>query len=836
MRTLWPILALLFIAATVEENNLYRIAQAAYNDGIYDLAERQLAEFLQKFPDSERADAVALQLAQAQLNQGKWRDAVRTLQDALARWPAEKRPDGFRFWLGEALLRGEKYAEAEARYTEVLEKFPRSAYRTQAHYGSALAQFKQSKFDDAAETLQRLVKLGPKGELAEETELLRGQIELARERFEQADGVFEATIKKFPATRTFYRAHIWLAESLARRGQFDEALKGYAVVVDAFKSKPAAAKTEKRVDAQLAAEAWYGMGWVHWQQQNFDPAAAAFSSALTVAQTPELKRDALLKLGEAYVRAGKLADGVAKLKAFLQANPADPIADEVQMTVADLLFGNGEFAAALPEYARLISQHPQSALRAKANFYAGACADKLSQPNDALKFFQQAFESAGQTDTAMAEQALFKLGDVQFGLGRFTDAINSYQRLISSYPASQLIDHALFQLGQSYQRTRNAEAAAVTYESLVEQFPHSVYAPEAQFQVGLIEVGLGNEEQARAAFTAVVEKFSPGEWADRAALANGESFYREGKYDEAIATFEKLIAAGLGTDLGERAFYNRGWCYLQQGQADKTLAEFTEFLKKFPQSQLAADVQFWVADYYMKQRDYIRSQENYQALVRDHPKSKLAETAQYYAARSAYARQDYKAAIELYEALLKTFPQSGWRCDARFGQGDALTELGQFDDALLVFDSLIKEFPDCYLLCEAQGRKGDCQFTLARFEDAGISYRNALTCAREADPATRYQIHYKIGQSQEKAGKLADAFEQYAKPLYESLAVPDPTAPRERFWTCKAGLAAAGIKEQQQQWREAIKLYERLLDLCPDLKPLVEERIRKLRVEHLILF
>ena len=80
------------------------------------------------------------------------------------------------------------------------------------------------------------------------------------------------------------------------------------------------------------------------------------------------------------------------------------------------------------------------------------------------------------------------------------------------------------------------------------------------------------------------------------------------------------------------------------------------------------------------------------------------------------------------------------------------------------------------------------------------------------------------------------AFEQYAKPLYETLAVPDPTAPRERFWTCKAGFAAACIKEQQQQWREAIKLYERLLDLCSDMKPVLEERIRKIRVEHLILF
>jgi tetratricopeptide (TPR) repeat protein len=188
--------------------------------------------------------------------------------------------------------------------------------------------------------------------------------------------------------------------------------------------------------------------------------------------------------------------------------------------------------------------------------------------------------------------------------------------------------------------------------------------------------------------------------------------------------------------------------------------------------------------------------------------------------------------------VLKTYPNSAWRCDARFGEGDALTELGQFDNALLVFDALGKEFPDCYLACEAAGRKGDCQFTLERYDDAIASYRQALQCARgsEADPVFRNQLSYKIGQSFEKAGKLADAFEHYSKVVYENAAAPAENAPPERFWLCKAGLAAAAIKEQQQQWRETIALYEKLLALCPDLKPLVEERIRKIRVERLILF
>src|SRR5213594_3561582 len=105
----WPLLALLLVAATptTEELRQYRVAVAAFDDKLYDVAERQLAEFLAKFPESEHADNAQYLLGQAQLNQGKSESAVKSLEQTLARWP-DKRPDAIRFWLAEALVRGAK--------------------------------------------------------------------------------------------------------------------------------------------------------------------------------------------------------------------------------------------------------------------------------------------------------------------------------------------------------------------------------------------------------------------------------------------------------------------------------------------------------------------------------------------------------------------------------------------------------------------------------------------------------------------------------------------------------------------------------------------------------
>ena len=471
-------------AAAPDETRMYRVAEAAFKDGLNDLAERQFVEYLAQFPDSDRADGVVLDLVQAQLNQGRWEAAVKTLQDALAKWPTEKRPDGFRFWLAEALSRGERYIEAEQRYSEVIEKYPHSAYRPQALYGLAFARFKLGHFKPAMQALDEFDKLGPKPDLAQEGELLRGQIHLALQQFDKAETVLASVVNKYPNTRAAFRADIWLGESLSQRKQADEALKRYGAVIDSYKSSP-----NKPVTGELAAKAWRGEGWVYWGQQKFNDAAQSFSQALALTQDRSLKREAMLKLGESYVRAGQLADGVAKLKAYLRSTPNDPLADEIQMTIGDLLFASNDFTNALPEYANLIDKYPQSALVAKANLDAGWCAWKLEKMSDALPYLHQA--TALATDPAIAAEALFKSGDAEFALGQYTDAISDYQRLISTYPETKLLDRAMFQLGQSYQRTHNGEAAVHVFESLVQQFPNSAHAAESQFSIGVIDGGFG---------------------------------------------------------------------------------------------------------------------------------------------------------------------------------------------------------------------------------------------------------------------------------------------------------------------------------------------------------
>lgn len=815
---LLPLVALLLVAAAPDESRQFRMAQAALDDKLYDVAERQLQEFLRQFPASERLDNAEYLLGRAQVGLGKWDAAVKTLQGALGRAP-EKRPDAIYYWLGEAYSGASQFALAAAQYDEVVEKFPRSANFTAALYGLAYVQLKQGQFAQANEALDKLAKSQPKGDATFDADLLRAQLHLARQEYAKAEAVLDTITQRAGTTRAFYRANYWLGESLQRRHEFTNAVSRYAVVTDAFREKP-----NKPVDSQLAAEAWYGAGWTQWQLGKFGAAAELFNAAFTNSVTTQLKRDALLKLAEAQVRGGRVDEGVGRLREFLKARPADPLVDEVQLAIGDLLFGAGDPASALTEYTQLIKAYPQSPTLSRAYVQAGWSAWQLRQLAAALAFFQQ----ANLLQPAAVVQ--IKIADCQAALGQFPAAAASYRRVLEQFPAAPDLDRALFELGETSRRLEDPAAATVAFQRLVKEYPQSELAPQAQYSLGQILTTQGKAAEARAAFSVVANKFPTSVWASNAALAVGESYTEEGQPERAIGEFDKLTSGGLDTELAQQAFYSRGRCYALIGKPDKTLTEFLEFLKAHPQASLAPRIQYWVADEYLRQRDYLKAQAQFQALSETYTNYVDADAALYFAGRSAYARQDYKTAIELYESLVKKFPQSNWRCEARFGQGDALSELGQYDDALLVLEALTKDFPDCRFVSEAYGRKGDCQYTLTRYDDALVSYQKALDAAKTTD--LRVQVFEKLGKTYEAQKKVDDAIQAYAKAVYEATVGVTTNEPPERFWSCRAARAAANLKEQQNQWRDAITFYEKLAAQCPDLKAMAEDRIRKLRVQH----
>ena len=108
-------------AASTREVRAYSAAASAFQDGMWGRAEVEFAEFVEKYPKSERVPEAVLMQAEADIKQQKYLQAVELLTTHETQ--AGKLADQYVFWLGEAQFQNEDYAAAAATFARLVRDF-----------------------------------------------------------------------------------------------------------------------------------------------------------------------------------------------------------------------------------------------------------------------------------------------------------------------------------------------------------------------------------------------------------------------------------------------------------------------------------------------------------------------------------------------------------------------------------------------------------------------------------------------------------------------------------------------------------------------------------------
>src|SRR5687768_16438187 len=95
--------------------------------------------------------------------------------------------------------------------------------------------------------------------------------------------------------------------------------------------------------------------------------------------------------------------------------------------------------------------------------------------------------------SSLAANAQYWVGECQYRLGRYKDALKSFYHVVSYYPLSPKLAASTLKIGQTYTRLKDHEKARMMYERVVDQYPDS---PEAEVARKAIEVETMKAEPA----------------------------------------------------------------------------------------------------------------------------------------------------------------------------------------------------------------------------------------------------------------------------------------------------------------------------------------------------
>ncbi|OQW96248.1 MAG: hypothetical protein BWK77_05685, partial [Verrucomicrobia bacterium A1] len=689
--------------------------RAALEDGLFDIAEKQLKQYLRRAATREDRVEGTLLFARALFGQGRYRDCVDLLNRRAAWARGTETEEAFAYWTGRAQYELGDYTGALKTSEALRQNYPDSPYRPAAARLRAKCYVRTRQFDEALELYAAIQKKHGDSPEAPDNLLDWSGTLIDLGRRDEARGILENLVGKYPASEAAVQARLWMGKLYADQREWNKALDALLVL---------AKQEDARADRRAAA--WMAIAELYETQTNLAAAVDALEQGGQVVQDPRAKLQSDVYRGRLLVRSGRVDEGLALLRNAVKAMPTDRLAGNTQLDLAQALLDQNLHEKALAEFQRYLDAFSDPAGSARAQMGRGWSLWGLGRYAEAAAAFEKAHSL--QTDPAEKAQSLLKAADACFANQQFSLAADRYDRVVADYPDSPLAARARFHSAECLAQLGRRADAEKAFLALAEAPVQELFTRQAFLRLARLKEDSGQWEQAMAAYDRVAASCTNDAICARALHGRGLIRYRLGQFKEALDDFERVVNDYPAGEVAEQAVYMRGWCLYLLGNDDRALALCEDFIRQYPKSVWAPDVLFWLGEYHYNHGNHAQAESRFAELAERYPDGALAEAALYWAGRAASVKKEYIRAIEYYTRLAKNHPDSPKIAEARFAQGDALSELGQFATAILAFEEVIARFSKSYLVDLAWGRKGDCQFTLGkddpkRYEEAMVSYQ-----------------------------------------------------------------------------------------------------------------
>ncbi len=800
-----------------QEVHAYEVALRFFQGAAYDLAEKELASFLQAHPGSEKGTEAVLLLAQARYQQQKAEAALQVLQERLP--AAGPLTDQYLYWIGECQFRLDRFAEAISAFSQVATNFPASTNRLDAVVGEAYAQYRTGNARRTVELLSatnsifgQAIQGRPADDLVVRGLLLLGNAALACEAYAVGEAaltqpMLEGLKPEFEWQRRFLLSRLQVAGQ-----RWDAARTTIEGLLGQSESQTNTVAIAFRADATAL------LGQVFEQTNNLEGALRAWEQNLAAGVPAARREQAAVSLSRLALTPGRGDATPGWLEGILNRYPGDAGLDPLRLALSDWLLRRhfaappaaGAAALTLIQQARrtavLVTTNASPALAGKAFYNLGWCFWEESRVPSASNQWSaalEAFQSAARSLPRSLEQAIarFKAGDCQYALTNYAAALTNYWQAATNYvdlpgmtnaaaglatywkPAEAgaeatsskagLADSALHQVVRTGLELGDFATAESAISLLWSRYPDSPFTDRGMLLYGQALGRSGKTAEARAFLQEHGRRLPQSPWRPEAELTIALTWQQEGNWGVALADYDRWLTNYAEHPSRGVAEYERAWATFKTQDETNALQRFTNYVATFSSHPLAPAAQHWVADHYFRKEQFDLAELEYQKIFQNTnwASSELCHYARLMAGRSAFARRVFREAKAYLIDLINTNCPPDLLPEVYFLLGDSIRQAAEstnlvqsFSEAVEAYSRIPRNHPNSPLVPLAWGEIGNCHFQLGTADPkayllAATAYTNVLTSV-PADVATRSQAEVGLGLVRERQAGLATAAER----------------------------------------------------------------------------
>ncbi len=658
-------------AATPEAQRTIDRARSLFDQGRWSDARNEFIRARRLLSSDDRAERQCADcyLAACAVELGS-RDAEAALRSFAARYPGSVYNNDVHFALASYYCTRDDFARAAEAFAEVDRSLLSDRQREQYDFRTGYIAFSEGDYDRARELFGRI----PAGSsYADHAAYYRAYIDYAGNRNAEAKRAFAALAKSDAYGRL---APYYLLQLEYREGN-------YRYVVERGEELLRQAAPEHRRELmRVMAESWYHLG-------DYDRTLDYLNRWL--GDGGVMGRDENYLMGFALYRTAQYADAADCLRKACGADDA---------------------------------------LTQNASYHLADCCLRSGDKQQALHAFAMASNDA--FDAAIAEDALFNYGKLQYELGGgvFNEAINVLGRYLDKYPSSERAREARELLIAAYYNSSDYDAA---YRA-IKAYPQ----PDGELRAALQKIAYFRGLEAYAAGDAeaagryLAESAAVGvspRYAALAAFWQGEIAYDRKEYAAAAAKYDAYLKRAPRSEAEYAlAHYNLGYVRFAQERMPEARELFSRFLALHKEGdRYRADAWNRLGDACYAERDFDGAVEAYDraaasgqeerfyaqyqraltlGIQEQYPRKIEAlkrivaagrgdylDDAQYELGRTYMAQEQYHSAAAALERFVETYPRSPYRAAALSDLGLVHLNLGDRQKSLKYYDMAVKASP-----------------------------------------------------------------------------------------------------------------------------------------------
>ena len=517
------------------------------------------------------------------------------------------------FWGADSYLQTGRFAEAQRMLNRYLDAYPDGTHAVEAHYVLGWTHFKSGNYAQAAGAFQTFLdRYDPQDAsipYAQDARLRLADSYYAQKRYDEAVSAY----RQVDGEGSDYAAY-QAGQALQFAGRSDEAVRVLRSLVEDYPQSP------------WRQEALYRTGLIHFQEQEYAEARAAYRQLLDRYPNDRYAARALYGVGDTYYNAGEMERAAQTYRRVLERYPESETVTDAASSIFFALNAAGASDQAEAVVDSFAAANPDADIVSELRFRRAEAAYQSGDRDEALRLFRS-FTRTSNND-ALLPRAYYYLGIIYADRDEADEAETYLRQLVRSYPDSDRRPEAALRLGDIYLERDAYESALDAYRTAAEgDGTGAELQAQARYGQSRALIGLGRTDDAETLLRRIIDTNRGGPLLASARLGLARLYADQGESTQALGLYRQ-VADNARSEAGAESLYRLGRLLREQGRYRDAIRE----LSRMP--SLFAGYPEWVARSLLEQARAHRqlgqtgqANELYDRVLREYSGTSFAQTA-----------------------------------------------------------------------------------------------------------------------------------------------------------------------------------------------------------------